>query len=101
MRSIRGKRALVTGAASGIGRAIALALAEEGADVCLVDINESGLEEVAEAIDNRGVRALTIGCDVSRGEEITAAVDELLEAWGGLEIWSTMPAFCTTVPRIA
>jgi NAD(P)-dependent dehydrogenase (short-subunit alcohol dehydrogenase family) len=86
MRSIRGKRALVTGAASGIGRAIALALAKEGADVCLVDINEAGLEEVAEAIENLGVRALPIGCDVSRSEEIAAAVDELLETWGGLEI---------------
>jgi len=86
MRSIRGKRALVTGAASGIGRAIALALAKEGADICLVDINEAGLEEVAEAIDNLGVRMFPICCDVSRDREIAATVEKLLEAWGGLEI---------------
>lgn len=86
MRHIRGKRALVTGAASGIGRAIALALASEGSDVCLIDVDGAGLAEVTAEIELLGVRALPICCDVSKRDEIAAAVDELLLTWGGLEI---------------
>lgn len=86
MRTLRAKRALVTGAASGIGRAIALALAQEGADVCLVDVNEVGLVEVAQEIQDLGRRVLPIRCDISSSAEIASAVEELLAAWGGLEI---------------
>ena len=59
MRIIRGKKALVTGAASGIGRAIALALAGEGADVFLVDINADALADVAREAGNHGVKVVT------------------------------------------
>lgn len=86
MKSIRGKRALVTGAASGIGRAIALALAREGADVCLVDINHQGLLEVASRIEHLGRLALVIPCDVSQPDQIEAAVDTILDAKDRLEI---------------
>lgn len=86
MRTLRAKRALVTGAASGIGRAISLALAQEGADVCLVDVNEVGLAEVAQKIQDLGRRVLSIRCDVSSSEEIAYVVEELQAAWGGLDI---------------
>jgi short-subunit dehydrogenase len=86
MKTIRGKRALVTGAAAGIGRAIALALAREGADLCLVDINEEGLLDVAKEIGQLGCRTLAIPCDVSQPAQIEAATETLLDTWGGLEI---------------
>src|SRR3954468_3836141 len=86
MRHIRGKRALVTGAASGIGQAIALALAKQGADVCLVDIDEPGLNAAAAEVEALGVRVLAIRCDVSEKTDIAAAVERLLGQWGGLEV---------------
>jgi short-subunit dehydrogenase len=86
MKSLRAKRVLITGAASGIGRALALAFAQEETDVCLVDINAAALEEVTESVEKLGRRALAICCDIGRGEEIESAVAELLGTWGGLEI---------------
>jgi NAD(P)-dependent dehydrogenase (short-subunit alcohol dehydrogenase family) len=86
MKVIRGKRALVTGAASGIGRAIALALAREGADLYLLDIDRAGLASVAADAGNRGVRIRTSICDLANPAAARRAADELLQAWGGLEI---------------
>jgi NAD(P)-dependent dehydrogenase (short-subunit alcohol dehydrogenase family) len=86
MKLIRGKRALVTGAASGIGRAIALELAREGADLYLLDINESGLANVALEARDLGVRVRTVICDLVYPAAARSAADELLQAWGGLEI---------------
>ena len=57
MKIIRGRRAMVTGAANGIGRAIALALAEEGADLFLVDIDADNVSVVAEGARAYGVRS--------------------------------------------
>lgn len=86
MKVIRGKAALVTGAASGIGRAIALQLAREGARICLVDVDEPGMEAVACQIRALGVEALPRRCDVSDPAQITAAVEFLLAEWGTLDI---------------
>jgi len=86
MKVIRGKRSLVTGAASGIGRAIALALAREGADLCLLDIDENGLSNVAIEARGLGARVMTVACDLASPTAARNAADELLQAWGGLEI---------------
>jgi NAD(P)-dependent dehydrogenase (short-subunit alcohol dehydrogenase family) len=86
MKSIRGKRALITGAASGIGREIALRLALEGADVWLLDVDLSGLQEVVRDAQVCGVQAVAARCDLSEPEEISAALRELLAAWGTLDI---------------
>lgn len=86
MKSLRGKRALVTGAAGGIGRAIALRLAEEGADVALVDIDQDGLSSVAQQIEHLGREALPLVCDVRQPEQVAAAVHELLDRWGAVEL---------------
>jgi short-subunit dehydrogenase len=86
MRQIRGKRALVTGVASGIGRAIALRLAAEGVDLFLVDIDESGLAETAAEARRIGVRVIGQRCDVGCPSEVSAAVAEVLAAWGGVDI---------------
>jgi NAD(P)-dependent dehydrogenase (short-subunit alcohol dehydrogenase family) len=86
MRVIRGKTALVTGAASGIGRAIALRLADEGARVYLIDINAAELTKVVAEAKQRGVDALGRVCDVSDSRQISGAVQHLLDHWGGLDI---------------
>ena len=76
---LTGRVALVTGAASGIGRATALQLAREGALVSLVDINVDGARAVAEEIQGSGGRALAIECDVSVEEQAQRAVKETEE----------------------
>ena len=86
MKNLNGKRALITGAASGIGRGIALALAAEGVDVWLVDIDAAGLKCMAAAIVPLGVTAMTSECDVSRPAEITRTVQAVTAAWGGIDI---------------
>jgi 3-oxoacyl-[acyl-carrier protein] reductase len=86
MRIIRGKKALVTGAASGIGRAIALALAGEGADVFLVDINKDGLADVAREAGNHGVKVVTAVCDLSDPAQIEELGANLRRRWNGLNI---------------
>ena len=86
MRVIRGRKALVTGAAAGIGRAIALALAREGADLFLIDIDGEKLEAVAAEARRQGVSVVADICDLSEPAAISAAVARLTAAWGGLEI---------------
>lgn len=86
MREIRGKTALVTGAASGIGRAISLQLAGEGARLYLVDVNAVGLAAVVADVQRRGGEALARQCDVSQPRQVTSAVGHLLDRWGGVDI---------------
>jgi short-subunit dehydrogenase len=86
MREIRGKTVLITGAASGIGRAIALRLAEEGATLFLVDIDEKGLVDTAVESRSRGVEVITRRCDVAEPREVSSAVAEALSRWNGVDI---------------
>lgn len=86
MKVIRGRKALVTGAASGIGRAIALSLAREGADIYLWDVNKDGLESAAAEIRRLGVQAVTDRVDLTDAAQITAAVERLLARFGTVEI---------------
>jgi NAD(P)-dependent dehydrogenase (short-subunit alcohol dehydrogenase family) len=83
---LEGKLAIVTGGAAGIGKAIALALAQEGADVAIADIQDAKAEAVAEAIVAMGRRALAISCDVSDSAQVNAMVAQVVDAWGGLDI---------------
>lgn len=86
MQQIRGKTALVTGAASGIGRAVSLALAKEGARLYLLDLNFEGLKSVVAEAQTLGVEAVGKKCDVSDGRQISGAVQFLLGRWGQLDI---------------
>jgi 3-oxoacyl-[acyl-carrier protein] reductase len=86
MKIIRGKRALITGAASGIGREIALHLALEGVHVYLLDVNLDDLEVVAHDARVCGVEAVAVRCDLSQPEQIEAALGEMLDAWGHIDI---------------
>ena len=81
-----GKVAFVTGAASGIGRAAALAFAREGASVVVADVSEQGNQETARMIEEQGGRALAVRCDVTRGEDVKAALAKAVEAFGRLDV---------------
>ena len=78
--------AIVTGAASGIGRATALRLARDGADVVLSDLNADRLAEVASEIEHLGRRSLVVRVDVSSRAETQAMVDQTLARFGKLDI---------------
>ena len=86
MNRLAGKKALVTGAAAGIGRAIALALAREGVNLYLVDVNETELDEVVAEAACHGVQAIARRCDVACDKEVSATVRAVLDAWDELDI---------------
>jgi NAD(P)-dependent dehydrogenase (short-subunit alcohol dehydrogenase family) len=80
-----GKVAFVTGAANGIGRATALAFAREGASVALADVSERGNQETARMIEDLGGRALALKCDVTRVQDVKAALARTVESFGRLD----------------
>lgn len=81
-----GQAALVTGGGGGIGRAIAIRLAEAGADVAIYDIFPERAEEAAGCVRETGRRALAIAGDVMDGDALRAAVDRAADAFGRLDI---------------
>lgn len=84
---LSGKKALVTGGGTGIGRAVSLALAERGAAVA-VNYSRSvqEAEETVHMIRSKGGQARAIQADVSREQEVLAMVDTLAGAWGGIDV---------------
>ncbi len=79
------KVAFVTGAGSGIGRATALAFAREGAKVVVADISEQGNQETARTIEEFGGQAIAVKCDVTRVEDVKAALARTIEVFGRLD----------------
>ncbi|MEV0237121.1 SDR family NAD(P)-dependent oxidoreductase [Nonomuraea sp. NPDC050786] len=84
--ALTGKNALVTGASKGIGRAIALAYAEAGADVALVSRSAEALAEVAKEVEARGRRAVVIPADLTDRDAATGAVAAAIDGLGHLDI---------------
>jgi NAD(P)-dependent dehydrogenase (short-subunit alcohol dehydrogenase family) len=81
-----GKVAIVTGASRGLGRAIAAALAEAGADVVVTARSEGALEETAGAIRKHGRRALAVVCDVHNSQSIAAMVERAMAEFGRIDV---------------
>lgn len=80
------RTAIVTGAASGIGRAVCLQLAREGIDVAAVDVNAAGVGETVQAVESLGRAALAAVVDVSHRAQVRAMVERVLAAWGQIDI---------------
>ena len=86
MAQLEGRIAIVTGAARGIGQAIAVKLASEGADIALCDVEKDWLTETAGLIAATGRRVECFAVDVSNGAAVQAAVDQIAEKFGKIDI---------------
>ena len=82
-----GRRIIVTGAGRGLGRQMALHLAEAGADVVCAARTPEQIESVAEEIRSRGRRALVIPTDVTDSQQVDALADQTIAEWGGFEVF--------------
>jgi 2-hydroxycyclohexanecarboxyl-CoA dehydrogenase len=102
---LAGRSTFVTGAASGIGRAIALALAREGARVAVADVNAAGAREAVAAIEKSGGVGYAQPLDVTDVAAVDAAVDATAARWGGLHVlvncagWDRPMPFVETTPE--
>ncbi|HEA70595.1 hypothetical protein LCGC14_0590390 [marine sediment metagenome] len=85
MKDFKDKNGFLTGAASGIGRSFALALAKRGMNLFLADINMEGLEKVKEEVEKEGVKVFTCKCDVSKYEDYENASNDFYDKFDGLD----------------
>ncbi|GFN26994.1 3-hydroxybutyrate dehydrogenase [Achromobacter denitrificans] len=83
---LNGKTAVVTGAASGIGKEIALTLARAGASVAIADLNLAGAEAVAREIEQAGGKAMGVAMDVTNEEAVNQGIDRVAAAYGSVDI---------------
>lgn len=86
MPSLKDKVVLITGASAGIGRAAAIAFAEEGAAVVLAARTEDRLQRLAEELGQYGVRTMTLPLDVSNRDDVFAQIDRVIESFGQIDI---------------
>jgi NAD(P)-dependent dehydrogenase (short-subunit alcohol dehydrogenase family) len=85
-RDLTGSRAIVTGASGGIGRAVAVELADAGAKVAVVARSADKLEQLAAELRGRGREALPVAADVTKPEDRERLVRTVVDAWGGLDV---------------
>ena len=83
---LKDKVCIVTGAASGIGKEIALTYAREGGRVAIADLNQAAAQAAAEELKGQGFTAMAVGMDVTDEAQVNAAVAEVVAAWGGVDV---------------
>jgi NAD(P)-dependent dehydrogenase (short-subunit alcohol dehydrogenase family) len=87
MTTLQGKVALVTGAATGVGRASALLFARHGAAVCIVDVNEADARRTVQDVEREGGQAMFARCDLTRLGELQDAVAATVQRFGALDVF--------------
>jgi len=100
MQPLAGKVAIVTGAAGGIGRAYARALAEAGARVVLPDVNRGGAEAAAAELAGRGLAALGVGADVTSEASVAEMAATAIGRFGGIDILVNNAALMAEIPPL-
>ncbi|MFT8807717.1 acetoin reductase [Gluconobacter sp.] len=96
--SLSGKVAAVTGAAQGIGKAIALRLAKDGADVILLDVKQETLAETAKEVEALGRRAVALTADISNRDQFRSTLSDAAKTLGGLDIMVNNAGICQVKP---
>ncbi len=96
----KNKIAGVTGAGSGIGQAVALRLAKEGASVALLDINEKGLAETQAMIEEIGGRALPLVCDITSRANVFESVEKMHSTLGAIDLWVNCAGYSKIIPTL-
>lgn len=91
---LKGRVAVVTGAARGIGRAICLKMADYGADIAALDLDEAGAAATAEEIQASGRRAIGLKVDVTNQADVSAAFDSVVKEFGKVDILSNNAGIC-------
>ena len=86
MGQLDNKNAIVTGSARGIGKSIAMKLADAGANVVIVDVNMEAAEETAKEIQQLGRKSFALKIDVTKYEEVESMINKTKEAWGSVDI---------------
>ena len=86
MQTFQGQTAFLTGAASGIGRCIAIELARAGCSLCLVDVNAEGLKKLAAELEPSGVRTMLFLCDLTDRKAVSATIASALHQSGGIDL---------------
>lgn len=97
---LRGKRALVTGGSSGIGRKVAQAYAQAGADVAIAARNVEALQSVAGELADSGGKVVPIPCDVTRPEQVNSMVDQVIAELGGIDVAVCNAGIITVTPML-
>lgn len=99
-QQLEGKVAVITGGGSGIGAAIALLFAQEGADVALMDRDEQHAQAVAEQCQAFGGRTQTFGVDVTDGEAVRQAMAQVVEKLGGIDVLVSAAGILDATPLL-
>ena len=86
MQTFQGRTAFLTGAASGIGRCLAIALAQAGCNLCLVDVNAEGLKNLAAELEPSGVRTMLFPCDLTDCKAVSATIASALHQSGEIDL---------------
>lgn len=89
-----GRKAFVTGGARGIGKSAAVALAQAGADIAVVDVNAAMAEETAKELSAFGVKTLAVQADISSEQDVQAMIEKILSAFGTLDIAVNNAGIC-------
>jgi 3-oxoacyl-[acyl-carrier protein] reductase len=97
---LQGQVAIVTGASRGIGKGIANVLAREGATVIIADINQDAAQQTADAMEQRGVRAVALGVDVTSSEQVDRMVQSIVERFGRIDVLVNNAGVVSNTPAL-
>jgi NAD(P)-dependent dehydrogenase (short-subunit alcohol dehydrogenase family) len=92
--NLKGKKALVTGGARGIGKSVSDALAQAGADTAIVDLNLTEAAKTARGLETHGVRALAVEADVTKPEQVSRMIEAVLRAFGTIDVLFNNAGIC-------
>ena len=95
---LKGKTAIITGAANGIGKTLALTLGGEGMQLCLVDRDEEGLNKLSQDITNKGAKVCTVAYDLLKDDSAQVSIERCIDAFGSIDVLINNAGYATRNP---